>query len=140
MTLPPFFFLPFVPVCGAGGVPLFIPEAQGGPAGAANALYAFGRLSAIGFAPFGIDDLGNAPLDLVGITNPSESPDNAAIASVYTVLSRLAPMILERQSANGLSAALIEGEAQRSARFSLGDFTATMTRSAGSVARAPSAA
>ncbi len=113
------------------GNPLFIPEAQGGPAGAANALYAFGRLSAIGFAPFGIDDLGNAPLDLVGITNPSESPDNAAIASVYTVLSRLAPMILERQSANGLSAALIEGEAQRSARFSLGDFTATMTRAGG---------
>ncbi len=108
--------------------PLFIPEAQGGSAGAANALYAFGYLSAIGFCPFGIDDQGNAPLDLVGITNPSERPDNSAIEYVYAQLAKLAPMILEKQVAGGLTAALIEGEAQRSARLSLGDYTATITR------------
>lgn len=108
--------------------PLFIPEAQGGSAGAANALYAFGHLSAIGFSPFGIDDQGNAPLDLVGITNPAEHPDNSAISDVYTHLSRLAPMILEKQAAGGVTAALIEGEAQRSARLSIGDYTASITR------------
>jgi hypothetical protein len=110
------------------GNPLFIPEAQGGAPGAANALYAFGHLSAIGFCPFGIDDLGNAPLDLVGITNPAERPDNAAIRDVYANLSRLAPVILEKQAAGGLTAALMEGEAQRSARLSLGDYTASITR------------
>ena len=108
--------------------PLFIPEAQGGSAGAANVLYAFGQLSAVGFCPFGIDDQGNAPLDLVGITNPSERPDNSAIEYVYAQLTKLAPTILEKQVAGGLTAALIEGEAQRSARLSLGDYTATITR------------
>lgn len=111
--------------------PLFIPEAQGGTSGASNALYAFGHLSAIGFSPFGIDDQGNAPLDLVGITNPSERPDNSAIGHVYSVLSELAPMILEKQGSGGITAALIEGEAQRSARLYLGDYIATMTRTGG---------
>ncbi|HWW23744.1 MAG TPA: DUF5597 domain-containing protein [Edaphobacter sp.] len=108
--------------------PLFIPEAQGGSAGTANALYAFGHLSAIGFSPFGVDDLGNAPLDLVGITNPTEHPDNEAMGYAYTALSRLAPMILEKQQTGGLTAALMEDSAQRSARVSIGDYTATMTR------------
>ena len=108
---------------------LFIPEAQGGATGAANALYAFGHLSATGFAPFGIDDQGNGPLDLVGITNPSERPDNSAIADLYAALSRLAPMILEKQGTSALTAALMEGAAQRSARIFIGDYTATITRS-----------
>ena len=108
--------------------PLFIPEAQGGAAGAANALYAFAHLSAIGFCPFGIDDQGNAPLDLVGITNPSERPDNSAIEYVYAELSKLAPMILEKQGTGNLTAVLMEGEAQRAARASLGDYTASISR------------
>jgi Domain of unknown function (DUF5597)/Glycosyl hydrolases family 35 len=112
--------------------PLFIPEAQGGSAGAANALYAFGHLSAIGFSPFGTDDQGNAPLDLVGITNPAEHLDNSAISDVYTDLARLTPTILEKQQTGGITAALMEGEAQRSARLSIGDYTATMTRAGSS--------
>jgi Domain of unknown function (DUF5597)/Glycosyl hydrolases family 35 len=110
---------------------LFIPEAQSGSAGAANALYAFGRLSAIGFSAFGIDDQGNAPLDLVGITNPLEHPDTGAIGSVYSALSRLAPVILDKQRTGGLTAALIEDEAQRSARLYVGDYTASIARAGG---------
>ena len=98
------------------GNPLFIPESQGGATGAANSLYAFGRLSAIGFSPFGVDDAGNAPLDLVGITNPAERPDNDAIAAIYAELSRLSPLILEKQSSGGITAGLMEGDAQRAAR------------------------
>jgi hypothetical protein len=115
--------------------PLFIPEAQSGSAGAANALYAFGRLSAIGFSAFGIDDQGNVPLDLVGITNPSERVDGGALSSMYAELATLAPAILERQETGGLAAALIEGDAQRAARVSVGDYTAAITR-AGSPAGA----
>jgi hypothetical protein len=108
-----------------------IPEAQDGRAGAANALYALGHLSAIGFSPFGIDDQGNTPLDLAGIADPSEHADGTAIASVYSVLSSLAPMILEKQGVSSMTAALMEGDAQRSARLSTGDSTATITRSGG---------
>jgi hypothetical protein len=110
------------------GNPLFIPEAQGGTTGAANAVYAFGRLGAIGFSPFGIDDQGNAPLDLAGITNPSERPDNSAIGNVYAELSELAPAILRAQETGDLTTAFIEGEAQRSARVSIGDYVASMNR------------
>jgi hypothetical protein len=94
-------------------------------------LYVFGRLSSIGFAPFGIDDQGNAPLDLVGVTNPSERPDNSAIGYMYANLSRLAPTILEAQRTGGLTATLLEGEAQRSARLTIGDYTASITRAGG---------
>jgi hypothetical protein len=111
--------------------PLFIPEAQGGVAGAANALYAFGHLSAIGFSAFGIDEQGNTPLDLVGITNPSERPDNTAMGNVYAELSDLAPMILEKQKSASITATLIEGEAQRSARQYIGEYIATITRAGG---------
>jgi hypothetical protein len=106
--------------------PLFIPEARGGATGAANALYAFGHLSAIGFSPFGIEDQDNVPLDLVGTI--SERMDNFAIGHAYTVVSELAPAILEKQETGGVTAALIEDEEQRSARVSLGDYIATMTR------------
>jgi hypothetical protein len=109
------------------GNPLFVPEAQGGAAGAANALYAFGQLSAIGFSPFGIDDLGNAPLDLAGITTPGEHPDYAPIGATYKVLSELAPTILDKQGTAEIATALIEGNAQRAARIAIGDYTVNMT-------------
>ena len=116
--------------------PLFIPEAQGGVTGAANAMYAFGQLAAIGFSPFGIDDVGNAPLDLVGITNPGERPDNTAIAAAYKELSELAPMIVAKQGTSGIATALIESDAQRAARLRIGDYTANIARAgAGSGSR-----
>ena len=110
------------------GNPLFIPEAQGGAAGAANALYAFGRLAAIGFSPFGIDDQGNAPLDLAGITSPSDRPDGAAIAAVYDELTKLSALVLDKQSSGEITSVLLEGEGQRSARANIGDFMATVSR------------
>jgi hypothetical protein len=113
------------------GNPLFIPEAQGGATGAANALYAFGDLAAIGFSAFGIDDQGNTPLDLVGITNPAEPVDSNVLSSMYAELSHLEPAILEAQQKGSLAAAVMEGEAQRAARVSLGEYTATLTRAGG---------
>jgi len=110
--------------------PLFIPEAQSGATGAANAMYAFGELSAIGFSPFGIDDENNEPLDLVGITVPGERPDSKAIASAYAELANLSPMLLDAQRAGNVRAGLIEGEAQRAARVRIGDYTANIVRSA----------
>jgi len=95
------------------GNPLFIPEAQGGVTGAANALYAYGHLAAIGFSAFGIDD-----------------EDGAALGDAYALLSHLAPLILEKQRTGGIDAALLEGPAQRSVRLALGEYTATLTPAA----------
>ena len=117
------------------GNPLFIPEAQGGEPGAANALFAFGRLSAIGFSVFGIDDQGNAPLDLGGITH-GEHLDTTAIASTYSELAQLSPLILEKQQHAAITTAILEGEAQRAARVSIGDYTATLTRTSSATNRA----
>lgn len=107
--------------------PLFVPEAQGGSAGAANLLEAFGNLSAIGFSPFGIDEEGNVPLDLVGITNPAARPDNSVIARLYFELSNLTPVILDKQQTGDITSGVVEGEAQRSARINLGEYTANLT-------------
>lgn len=117
------------------GNPLFIPEAQGGEAGAANALYAFGRLDAIGFSPFGIDDTSNKPIDLAGITQAQSSGDADALSGTYARLAALAPTVLEKQQNGGITAELIEGEAQRAARASIGDYTATLV----STSRVPGA-
>jgi hypothetical protein len=108
--------------------PLFIPETMGGNVGAANALYAFGHLSAIGFSPFGIDDQGNVPLDLAGIPNPDRGSGGSAIESVYSLLSHLASPILEKQASGKIFASVMEGSAQRSARVSLGEYTANINR------------
>ncbi len=108
--------------------PLFIPEAQGGATGATNVLYAVGPEKAIGFSAFGVDDQGNSPLDLVGITNPAEHVDGGALGSMYLTLSRLESLLLKGQQTGGLSAALIEGDAQRAARTSIGAYTANVAR------------
>jgi hypothetical protein len=106
------------------GNPLFVPESQAGVTGAANVLYALGRPSVVGFSAFGIDDQGNAPLDLAGIVNPAEPLDDDALGHMYGELSELTPTILECQRTGRLAAALIEGEAQRGARLPIGDYIA----------------
>jgi hypothetical protein len=108
--------------------PLFIPEAQGGATGAANVLYAVGREKAIGFSAFGVDDQGNSPLDLVGITNPGEHVDSGALGSMYLILSRLERLLLRGQETGQLSAALLEGDAQRAARTAAGEYIANVAR------------
>ena len=110
------------------GNPLFIPEAQGGATGAANVLYAVGRDAAIGFSAFGVDEQGNTPLDLVGITNPGEPIDSSALGSMYLTLSRLESLLLKGQETGNLSAALLEGDAQRAARTSMGAYIANVAR------------
>lgn len=110
------------------GNPLFIPETQGGYAGAANAFYAFAQTAAIGFSPFGIDDEGNAPLDLAGITRPAARTDGQAIANAYRLLAELAPLIQGKQSSGAINGMIVEGEAQRAAKLSVGDYVATATR------------
>jgi hypothetical protein len=93
--------------------PLFVPETAGGPVGAANALYAFGQLKAIGFSPFGIDG----------------GPGDETLAAAYGTLDRLAPLILQAQSEGRIASAVIESDQQRGgARVRIGDYTANIVR------------
>jgi beta-galactosidase GanA len=61
---------------------LFIPEANNAtnPQGPANAFFSFGALDSLGFSPFSIESLGDAP---------------NALSQSYEVLEQLKPMILE---------------------------------------------
>jgi hypothetical protein len=54
--------------------------------------------------------------------------DESAIGDLYAVLSKLAPTILKQQEAGSITATLIEGEEQRSARAYISDYIATITR------------
>jgi len=63
---------------------LFVPEANNAtnPQGPANAFYSFGELDSLGFSPFSIESLGDAP---------------NALSQAYEVLGQLAPRILENR-------------------------------------------
>jgi hypothetical protein len=93
--------------------PLFIPEAAGGAAGAANAFYAIGQHGALGYSPFGIDG--------------AES-DDIAMARSYDVLSQLAPLILQHQPQGRVAGVLFE-DLTLSQRVRLGDYTLNVSGS-----------
>jgi beta-galactosidase GanA len=61
---------------------LFIPEANNAtnPQGPANAFFSFGELDALGFSPFSIESLGDAP---------------NALSQSYEVLQQLSPLLFE---------------------------------------------
>ena len=65
--------------------PLFVPEANrtGRNDSGANAFWAIGELDAIGFSPFGIEDI--------------EAPAKDTLPGAYAVLHQLAPFILDAQ-------------------------------------------
>lgn len=70
--------------------PLFVPEAHNAdnPIVPANAFYAFGDKGAIGFGPFAIDSVDDAP---------------GRLADAYTVLSQLEPHILAAQGSDRIA-------------------------------------
>jgi beta-galactosidase GanA len=96
------------------GNPLFIPEAAPGPTSAVNALFAFGELDAIGFAPFAIESVDETVGKLIN--------------SSYDVLGQLAPLILEHQGKNEMAGVLPEGPEQRAPqRVRLGGYVLNVT-------------
>ncbi|RYF16523.1 MAG: glycoside hydrolase family 42, partial [Oxalobacteraceae bacterium] len=100
--------------------PLFVPEARGGMVGAANALYSFGALNAIGFSPFGIDGEGVVLQGDASIGLSAAGEGDPAMTALYGQLARIAPLILQKQAEGGLSTVLMEGGAQRAGRGRIG--------------------
>lgn len=75
-----------------GGNPLFIPEAKNEPAAIAKAFYAIGQHGALGFSPFGIEDLNT----------------DAPLADGYRVLADLMPLINQYRGTGKMIAVLQE--------------------------------
>ena len=88
------------------GNPLFIPESRGDARGVAQAIATAGKYDGIGYSPFGIDRLANAEGEL---------------AKGYQVLSQVAPLILERQGLDKVTAMLVDKETPRS-KVRLGEY------------------
>ena len=99
------------------GNPLFVPEAAGGAAGAANVFYAVGQHRALGFSPFGID-------------GPEGGGGGEALARSYDVLSQLAPLILENQPKGRMAGVLLE-ELTPAQKLRLGGYTLSVAGSGG---------
>ncbi|WP_347301993.1 DUF5597 domain-containing protein [Croceibacterium sp. TMG7-5b_MA50] len=116
--------------------PLFVPEARGGPDGAANALYAYGSLRAIGFSPFGIDGAAAPPAaGDASIGVGTGNADDRAIAGLYARLAPLAPLLLQKQAEGQAHTLIMEGAAQRAGRMRLGDYTVNIVRAEGADGR-----
>jgi hypothetical protein len=92
------------------GNPLFIPEEEAGPEGAARAIYAFGHHDAIGFSR------------MRGGVERRTTPDTALI-DMYGLLSRLTPLILEHQGTGTMSAVLL-GPNDPPQKVQVGNYTA----------------
>ena len=101
------------------GNPLFVPETAGGSIGAANAYYAFGQQSAIGFSPFGIESRMIMPGAGANAIDP--------LVNTYAVLEHLAPEIAQKQGNNEQMAAIVlEGREQRNGRIEFGGYIITV--------------
>ncbi|MBW6527518.1 DUF5597 domain-containing protein [Sphingomonas sp. RHCKR7] len=111
--------------------PLFVPEARGGPVGAANALYSFGTLQAIGFSPFGIDGEGVVLQGDASIGLSAAGEGDPAMTALYGQLAPLAPTILRKQAEGSVTTVLMEGGAQRAGRGRIGEYIVNMVRAAG---------
>lgn len=111
--------------------PLFVPEARGGAVGAANALYSYGALNAIGFSPFGIDGEGVVLQGDASIGLSAAGDSDPVMSAIYGQLGALAPRVLQAQAEGKISAMILEGGAQRAGRLRIGDYIVNMVRAEG---------
>jgi hypothetical protein len=103
---------------------LFVPESQGEATGVANAFYAIGAHSALGFSPFGIDNTAwllvrSPPVGTPGTTDLEHVP----LTQGYAVLRELAPLILQHQAEGTIGAAWLNKD-KIAQDVPLGDYVA----------------
>lgn len=101
------------------GNPLFIPETVLGPSGAARAFYTFGKYSAMGYAPFGIDG--------GGIFESGDASD-PALGKVYECLQNLAPYITKYAGTENMKGLYIDEGESSSSSIEMGDYTISASR------------
>jgi hypothetical protein len=84
------------------GNPLFIPETLGDAAGAARAFFAYGKYSAMCYAPFGIEG-GDSGANVEDISHMKDS---------YNTLKQLTPMILKYQGSPNLDGMMVSNNSE----------------------------
>ncbi len=108
--------------------PLFLPETNGGTAGAANVFYAVGEHSALGFCPFAID----APFATENAQLRQQSTDPALssflngitdLGESYKAIGNIAPMLLDAQTKGNVHGFTLTKE-HPSVEFNFGALTA----------------
>ena len=90
MLSPDIYLSDFKGVCDAytaGDNPLFIPEARRDPVTASNVFYAFGQYNALGFSPFGIEDMFPVPSPSGSAPEEAPAPAPAVMAALNIDLS-----------------------------------------------------
>ena len=89
------------------GNPLYMPETNGGPAGAANVFYAVGEQDAMGFSPFAIE---------------SQREDKGELTASYKAIESIAPQILAHQAAGDIHGFVLD-KAHPSVDFTISGYT-----------------
>lgn len=101
------------------GNPFFLPETNGGGAGAANIFYAAGEHAALGFSPFGIDSVS---------ARDKNGPES--LADSYAALAEIMPILLAQQGSgpdvngNAKTHGFLLDKEHPSIDFNLGDYIA----------------
>ena len=109
------------------GNPVFIPESVRTTEASVNGFYAFGSLDAIGFSPFGIDEV--------------EGPAARLLAQGFDTLGQLSGLILAHQGDGSMAGLLLEGsEELQPKQLALGGYTLHVTFERGSTLGTPDGA
>jgi len=109
------------------GNPLFVPESRGDASGVANAFYAIGQHDAIGYSPFGIDNVARLLTTSVnpGLPGPIDVQD-LPLSKGYDVLGQLAPLILKHQGTGSIGAVVLN-PGQLNQSISVGNYIITVS-------------
>jgi hypothetical protein len=108
------------------GNTIFVPESASDTRGAANAFFAIGQQRAIGYSPFGIDNVAR----LMGFgpdgpqpagSQPQPDVETMPFSVAYKTLAQLAPSILEHQSKGTIAAASLNRQ-NPDQQIQLGDY------------------
>jgi hypothetical protein len=98
--------------------PLFIPESKGDIYGMANAFYALGQHSALGYSPFGIDNFERFGIDINDI---DKSIEKLPITIAYGTLYQLSNEIIKAQKKQNIAAVWLNSS-NTSKEFVLGNY------------------
>src|ERR1035441_1628134 len=106
------------------GNTIFVPESASDTRGAANAFYAIGQQRAIGYSPFGIDNISQlmrAGPDAPPPAGPPPDVETMPFSVAYKTLAQLAPAILEHQPKGTIAAASLNRQ-NPDQQIQLGDY------------------
>jgi len=126
-------FAEWVALFHQNGNPLFVPESRGDANGVANAFYAIGQHDAIGYSPFGIDNVArlltpsSSPAASAQAPTPPVDIQNLPLTKGYEVLGQLAPLILKHQGTGSIGAVVLN-PGQLNQSVTVGNYTVTVSR------------